>query len=125
MTSRVRMMEGVNGTIRTSSMIIEVHHKMDIRGENRASWIDSEQINPREGRRSRVQPTTGRTKIMDLQASSNQVLASTKAPLKTSGTKTTTTIGKVKTRDSHTADQVAREDCQAWVVSSRTESLQG
>ena len=114
MTSRVRMMEGVNGTIRTSSMTIEAHHKMDIRGENRALWIDSEQINPKEGRRSRVQPTTARTKIMVLQASSNQVLASTKAPLKTSGTKTTTTtIGKVKTRDSHTADRVALEDCQA------------
>ena len=128
MTSTVRTTEWANG-IRTNSLTTEVPLKMDTTGENRVSWMVLEQITQREGKQSRVQ-----NKVLDPKVSSSRSQAltmdlhKTKAPHKTralhktNGTRTTT-IGKVQTHDSHTADLVVQEDCLAWVAPNKTMHL--
>ena len=129
MTSTVRMTEWANG-IRTNSLTTEVPLKMDTTGENRVSWMVLEQITQREGKQSRVQ-----NKVLDPKVSSSRSQAltmdlhktnaphKTRALHKTNGTRTTTTIGRVRTHDSHTADLVVLEDCLAWMAHNKTMHL--
>ena len=129
MTSTVRTTEWANG-IRTNSLTAEVLLKMDTTGENRVSWMVLEQIIQREGKQSRVQ-----NKVLDPKVSSSRSQAltmdlhktnaphKTRALHKTNGTRTSTTIGKVQTHDSHTADLVVLEDCLAWMAHNKTMHL--